>query len=519
MGVLPVALTDGGSTAALVAGPAPSEPVSLAAGESATFTWTSHVAATGRLSVTAMVRGLDANDGGVRTASATASLGSIAHTAEVIEAGPLGVLGDGSPFAFVAPLGGQVYVGPSRTGTGIVRMQRDGSAPQSLELSFPRDENGNVMGNSAFILTDPRYASIGFTHCQTDSFTDACGPDDEDGRGLLTSVTFAGEEWLVLGGAKSGGDLDYVYLARPSASPLVFSYVDLSLLLGGNTRGFSAAFAHGERLYLGFPDNGGNRPYGLALLAPPPDGAGLDALAGIDAIDLSLHDAYAAWSASFASVSMVDSIAELGGRLYFFNDAGCLVSTSAAPSTKDDFRPCSPASGAAYDRKRSVEPTRQYDLEPRDRAWPQAVAWNGRLYAIRNTYDGPQLWTCDPAAAGGADPVACEETEWSLLAADPVTLRTTLGYPAVTAASMLLATPTHLYIGLDDPVAGLHVFRTRAAVPAISDFEGLGGGVFGGTTLKRIFDAKVVTGPDGRVDLFLTAGDGSSPVSVIRLDP
>ncbi|ABS26274.1 hypothetical protein [Anaeromyxobacter sp. Fw109-5] len=512
VGVLPVALTDGGSTAALVAGPAPSEPVSLAAGASATFTWTSRVAATGRLTVTATVRGLDANDGGVRTAAATASLGSIAHTTEVIAPDPFR---DGSPFAFVAPLRGQVYVGPSSTGTGIVRMQRDGSAPESLELSFALDTAGNAMGNTA-----TPHRSIGYYGCQTDSLAEACGPDDEDGRGLLTSVSFAGEEWLVLGGARLSGDLDYVYLGRASASPLAFSYVDLSQLLGGNTRGFSAAFARGERLYLGFPDNGGNRPYGVALLAPPPEGGGLDARAGIDAIDLNLHDAYAAWSASFASVSMVDAIAELGGRLYFFNDAGCLVSTSAAPATKDDFRPCSPASGAEYDRRSSVEPTRQHDLEPGDRAWPQAVAWQGRLYAIRNTYTGPQLWTCDPAG-GGTDPVACEAAEWRLLAADPATLRTRLGHPGVTAASMLLATPTHLYVGLDDPVAGLHVLRTRAALPAISDFEGLGGAVFGapGTTLKRIFDAKVVTGADGRADVFLTAGDGNSAVSVIRMDP
>ncbi len=322
-----------------------------------------------------------------------------------------------------------------------------------------------------------------------------------------------------------------MYLSRASASPLDFSYVDLSAVLGGNTRGFSAAHVSGGRLYLGFPDNGGSRPYGIALLAAP-TGTGLDAMPATQAIDLNLHDAYnASYGGTFAAISMVDAIADLDGRVYFFDDVGCLVSTGPAPATKDDFRGCSPATGAAYVRNESVVPPRQYDLEPRDKAWPATVAWNGRLYAIRNTTSGPQLWSCDPA--GGADPAACDATDWTLLAADPTTLRTRLGNPGVTAASMLLATSTHLYLGLDDPARGLHVFRTRAALPGVSDFtgrdgcvagtegcEGLGGDGLGDAAyLKRIFDAKVVTGADGHVELFLTAGNGSSPVRVIRMDP
>ena len=108
-----------------------------------------------------------------------------------------------------------------------------------------------------------------------------------------------------------------------------------------------------------------------------------------------------------------------------------------------------------------------------------------------------------------------------------------LGNTDVTSASFLPATATHLYVGLDAPVRGLHVYRTRAAVPGASDFrgredciagtagcEGLGGDGLGAPAfLTRICDAKVVTAADGRVDLFLTAGNGSSPFRAIRLDP
>lgn len=426
---------------------------------------------------------------------------------------------DGSPFAFVTGYRGQVYAGPNRYGTGIVRLAPDGSALESLSLSFSRDAAGNSSSNSRF-----PYASIGFTGCSTNSLVNACGPDNEDGRGFLTSASFAGDEWLVLGGARSGGDLEYVYLSRSASAPLDFSYVDLSAALGANTRGFSAAIAAGERLYLGFPDNGGERPYGLALLAPPPTPGGLDAL-NTHVVNFNLHDAYNTAYGKFASISMVDAIAELGGRLYFFNDIGCLAARSLTPATRDDFTACSPAEGPAYALVDSIEPTRQYDLEPRDRAWPAAVAWRGRLYAIRNTYAGPQLWRCDPAA--GTDPAACDRADWSLVAGDAGQL-TRFG-----RASLLIATATELWIGFDGAVGGIALFRTSVDAPAVaSDFrgkdgcaagapgcEGVGGDGFGApATFSRIFDAEAIDWGGG-TDLFLAAGNGAGPVRIVRVAP
>ncbi|WP_242341183.1 DUF11 domain-containing protein [Anaeromyxobacter sp. SG66] len=516
--VVPASLVDDGSTGAVVVVSGPTQAVTLAAGESVAFAWSCRAVAAGTLALTASVTGADANDGRTLRASVTATTATVPHGLARLASDPFA---DGSTFAFVAPYRGQVYVGPSRTGDGVVRMQRDGTGQESLALTFPRDPG---VGSTSSSAGPWPHMTLGYTGCTAA----ACGPDGEDGRGLLTSVSFAGDEWLVLGGARSSGELDYVYLSRASASPLDFSYVDLSTVLGANTRGVSAALGAGGRLYLGFPDNGGSRPYGIALLRAP-TAPGLDAAQGTDALDLGLHDAYNAAYGGFTAISIVDAMAELGGRVYFFDDVGCLVATGQAPATKSDFLGCSPATSAAYDRKQSVAPPRQFDLEPPDKAWPQAVAWNGRLYAIRNTTTGPQLWSCDPA--GGADPAVCDPTDWTLLAADAA-YRTRLGYPGVTAASMLLATPSHLYLGLDDPGAGLHVFRTRAALPAISDFtgldgcaagtpgcQGLGGDGLGTPALTHILDAKLVSSPDGRTDLFFTARGGSSPFQLIRMDP
>jgi hypothetical protein len=500
----------------------------LLAGGKGEFVLRYRAARTGAVSLSASITGTDPRTGGPVTAAASRTI--IVRPPPSVTVLAEDPFADGrSAFAFVAAYRGKVYLGPNRTGTGLVRMDPDGTALESLPLTFSRDRIGNTSSNSAFD-SELLYRSMGFTGCATNSFVNACGPDNENGRGFMTSVVFAGDEWLVLGGARQSGDLEYVYMSRSDTAPLAFSYVDLSAALGANTRGFSAAVAAGGRLYLGFPDNGGNRPYGLALLAPPPaTGGGLDALLTSDVIDLNLHDAYDGTYKSFASVTMVDTIAELGGRLYFFNDLGCLASRDLAPVTKTDFTACSPADGPAYAQVSSIEPTRQYDLEPWERAWPAAVAWKGRLYAIRNTYTGPQLWRCDPAA--GTDPSGCDRADWTLVAAD-ASLRTRLGSQDA-IATLLLATQTDLWIGFDGPQSGIRLFRTSAEVPAAaSDFrgkdgcaagapgcEGVGGNGFGApAALTRIFDAKAIDWSGG-TDLILSAGNGTEPVRIVRVAP
>jgi hypothetical protein len=509
-------------TARVEAVASPSGAATLTGGQAASFAWRLRVLAAGTLKLAVTVTGIDANDGVERTVRAESALVPAARDGvRVVAADPLG---DGSPFAFVAAHGGAVWVGPSRDGARLARVPGDGGAPAAVALSFARDAVGNVHANDA-----TPYASIGWTGCTPDSLAGACGPDDEDGRGLLTSATLGGEEWLVVGGARSGGDLDYVYLAGGDLSAPAFRYVDLSALLGGNTRGLTAAHSTGGRLYLGFADNGGSRPYGVALLAPPP-APGLDADPGADAMNLGLHEAFKKALGAYGAIAMVDVFAELDGRMYLLADVGCIVSTVPAPETKDDFAGCSPSRSAAYDQADAVGPRRTSDLEPRDRAWPRAAVWNGRLHAIRNTWSGPQLWACDPA--GGVDAAVCEPGDWELVAGD-ADLRTRLGHPGVAAASLLVATPGHLYLGLDDPGAGVHLYRTAAARPSTAaDFtgadgclagtagcEGLGGDGLGDpATLVRIFDAKAIPAADGTTDLYLTAGDGVAPVRVIRVE-
>jgi hypothetical protein len=96
---------------------------------------------------------------------------------------------------------------------------------------------------------------------------------------------------------------------------------------------------------------------------------------------------------------------------------------------------------------------------------------------------------------------------------------------------MLVATPTHLYVGFDSS-SGLHVFRTtNAAATTRAAFEGTagcaasnhpstcagyGGAGLGDVANTRIFDAKALTfGTSSAV--WLTAGNGTNPVDLVML--
>lgn len=241
---------------------------SLAPGASTSFTWTYRADATGTLTVAGRATADDGIESNVATGAATIS--------EVV-AVATDPLGDGSPFGYVTGYQGHVYIGPNETGTSLARVLPDGTGLETgLTFTFARDTTGNTTTN-----TSSAYTSIGYTGCTANV---SCGPDNEDGRGFMAAGTLGGTEWLVLGGARSNADLDYIYMTSDTDTTLDFRYVDLDAYLGGNTHGFSAAHFLGARLYLGFPDSGGNRPYFIALQVAPP-APGLDA-ANADALDL-----------------------------------------------------------------------------------------------------------------------------------------------------------------------------------------------------------------------------------------
>ncbi|MFL5358667.1 hypothetical protein [Archangium sp.] len=523
------------SSVAVFGGADSTSPVDLAGGASATFSWNYRADHVGQVFFTGGVSGIDGTSG-AEVASGNATSGNV----RVVEAEQLisNPLGDGSPFAQVVDYNGRLHVGPNRNGTGGVSLDLDGLGGRSFGFFLYKDTAGsNLSQNTSASST---YSSVGATGCAAN--TAACGPDNEDGRGFFFSGRVGTQPWLGIGGARSGGDLDYVYLGQDTddLGTMYLRYLDLSLLLGGQTKGFSAALFFQDRLYLGFPDGGGSRPYLVVAKRLPTADPGLDASVGVDAENLQADKMPGVGSggspSNKASVQMIDTLTAFNDRLYVANNGGCMRSTSPTPraygTAPADWASCTP-SLSAWSSLTSKTTPRTADLEPADRAVPGMAVFQGRLYLARNTTVGPQLFMCTPGTSGST--TDCDPGDWSLVAANSTgnTQLTQFDEPGNTALSLLMATSRSLFVGFNNGTKGAVVLRSSGAPPiptASADFvgkegcsaaqlaagcEGVGGnGLGAGAT--RLFDG-VVAGAAGSESLYLTAGDGTGPVGLYRL--
>jgi hypothetical protein len=528
LGVRPTLSCGGRGQVVQVSGP---EPVSAdLAGDSLTvFHWQLQAVGEGSCSFLVGASGQDATDG--RLVSTETGGGPLTIGPGEVEAVlPDPFNGDGTSFSYLFRYGDRLYLGPRKDGRGGVRFNLDGTGGESFSFAFPRDTEGEVSRNSA----SAPFPSIGATGCQAN--TQGCGPDNEDGRGFFFSGRVGSQEWLGIGGARSAGSLRYVYMQNTDAF-LNTRFVDLRNFLGARTRGFSSALFFRDRLYLGFPDDGGNRPY-LIVLKRLPSTAGYEPLPGADAEDLRAESMPGIGPGSTpknaAPIQMIDTLAAFNDRLYVANNGGCIRSTTTTPvaytTSKTDWAVCTP-SDQAWRQRDSRIPQKTADLEPADRAVPQMAVFQGRLYLARNTLQGPQLFACSPAKTAPVE--HCDSEDWSLVAPNTRlsdSQLTQFNNPDNQSLSLLVATARHLYVGFDNP-QGLVLLRTASATPAtVADFQGVAGcsatlhpqgcaGLGGsglGAGATRVFHGLAVDLGSTEA-VYLTAGTGSGPVSVFRL--
>ncbi|AKJ00351.1 Hypothetical protein AA314_01977 [Archangium gephyra] len=392
---------------------------------------------------------------------------------------------------------GRMYLGPNADGTRAVGMDQDGVRPDDLAFRFRKDTQ-KLAGSRSSNAAGAPFPSIGFAGCRENSYQ--CGPDNEDGRALFASGFFGGTEWLMIGGSRSGGGLDYVYMSRDDDATLDLKYVDLGQALEGTAaRSFSALGFHEGRAYLGVPISGGTRrPELLALLRAPAETAGgLDARGnGTGACNPSAHDVCnlaahrmpgigaAGSPANPARTVGIDFVGEFNGKLYLGNNGGLVRATVQQPLDYES----SPAhwvsitpSAPEYRAKQSLTTDKDMELEPSDRAWSRMAVFNGHVYLGRNTTAGPQLWRCDPALVSGPSPATvqdCDAGDWVLVAANGKGdgQLSQFDNPNNTRLTLLAVNGGALYVGFDNAVDGAVVYRSVVEAPASrSDFTGQGG--------------------------------------------
>ena len=334
------------------------------------------------------------------------------------------------------------------------------------------------------------------------------GPDGEDGIDFIASGIIAGEEYLFFGPSRSTGGLDYLYYSTDTGSTLDFDYMNLSGFLGPQTMGVSSLFAFNDRLYAGFPDTGGNRPYLLKLTSIGSSPAGVD-LKAVDMPRIGLGNS--------AAIVGIDTMALFEDRIFIANggnsaineDGGIIMSLNGDPDPypgAPDWDDITPVADTGWynplsDDRFSIALTGSNKLLPADRAFPAVAEFKGKLYIARNTTEGPQLWRY---LDGGFT-----------LIADNGSGITDMGDADNTRISLLLVNKNILYIGFDNSSDGIQVFRSdnpsdQASFDAVT-LNGLGKGA----EIDTIYHA--ISVPDGgKKCLWLLCGKSGGKLRIYR---
>jgi len=520
-------------TVTLASGPSPASAMTLAGHSDQTFTWSFTATGQGSLQLQSQISGTDANDGTTRIASATSAVAPIGEVV-ALATDPFG---DGTAFSFLFDFSGQLWLGPNATGTGAVRMNADGSGAQPVPWQL---EHTTAASNTVY--RNALAHTIGYKGCTSN--TAGCGPDNESGRALFFRGVVGGTEWLGLAGAHVNSGSDYarfVYFTN-GGFPLAtggytdFAYADLSSAISSNTTGLTSAAVFHDRVYLGFLDPSTQSPALEQLSTMPslPGAAPSNALTDMGATNMP----------GIGGGTMIDSMAVFGASssdgLYLANARGFTRTTSPTPAVCQvillllvdcgDWTDVTP-SALAYTAKVALTTTKTSDLEPADRTVPAFATFGGRFYAARNTTTGPQLWSCDPARSGSA--TQCDSGDWSLVAPNTSgdTQATQFNDANNASMTLLAATSQHLYVGFNNSVRGVVLYRTaNTTAAAVADFTGrlecsatgsscpgLGGDGLG-AALTHLYDGRALT-LGGTDHLYLAAGTGTSPVRIYRAAP
>jgi hypothetical protein len=193
---------------------------------------------------------------------------------------------DGSDFGYLTTYANKVYIGPNKTGNAASRFNADGSSPQGISFSFEKDITGAASNMSATTSAGRQskntaaapFFSIGGVGCTANSNTiTGCGPDNQDGRGLLVSGFLNGSEYMFISGytsAAAGNNNDYLYFSTDLDTNLSFKHMDTSRVFDQcpvaspnvtQNLGTDSIEIFNNRIFWSVPGNGPNRPFVVKL--------------------------------------------------------------------------------------------------------------------------------------------------------------------------------------------------------------------------------------------------------------
>jgi hypothetical protein len=388
---------------------------------------------------------------------------------------------------------GRIYIGPADADNAMYRIKPDGSDPELVSFRF--------------------HVSSTYTNSLEP------GPDGEDGIDYIAGGTINGVEHLFFGPSKSSGNLNYIYYTSDSGDNLDFNPMSLDTILGPQCKGTSAMTVFNNRLYVGFPVSSSQRPFAhkiVNIIDNPVNGTDVFTLKANDMPRIGVGGSPSNNGGNIG----IDCFGVFQDKIFLANgggsqtdgDGGIIRSTVNdpisyldSPADWEDVTPTAIPEWWDGGMRFSTELIAINKLIPSDKAFPAMAEFNGKLYVIRNTTTGPQLWKYDGIA-------------WSLVANNGAGL-TTMGNPNNTASSLMVVNGDHLYIGYDNGIEGAQLWRTVFGVtdPNIeADFEAVSTDGFGDPAInQRIYHGLSIS--SGGVDyLWVLSGSSGGSMNVYR---
>ncbi len=336
--------------------------------------------------------------------------------------------GDGSDFGNLSDFQSKVYIGPNVLGDRATRFEYNAALPTALDFAINRDTIGNTSRNTSAPVTYSTFghaanAALSVAACteNTAARLTACGPDNENGRGVFNVVDLNGPR-LFAGGARTQttNDFDYAYFTNDTDTLLNFFYVDMNNDVGGNTNAMETLLGTGNRLFVGFARGPQRRPdfNKISFNAGDPGdanncGTAANCNTGAQGIRLNIHamerfgrfnDGSVPAQGNGAHYVGVEAEIAFNAQIYAANgghpqtnrDGAVIRSANNNPGqcaealngcnaiwtnvTPSNANWASGPSGAHW----SLELQKTYDLDPGDKAVPAFVPFGGNLYMARN---------------------------------------------------------------------------------------------------------------------------------------
>ena len=360
--------------------------------------------------------------------------------------------GDGTTFSFVFAHQGKVYAGPNDTDDAVFRFDPDGFNGETATFQITASNGGPY-----------------------DTFA---GQVRSDGVDAFVSANVSGSDFLVFGVHAGSGNLDDVYFTQDTDNVLDIGYCNISDLTIGNTETLQMIYGYGNRLYMGFADDGASgRPLMGYVELLPGGGCAVPGNNDFVTVPASGNQSQAHYINRIGAGAPVPNTAPVIGidSMLAFDPAGAppvrlFIANNGSVSSTPDL-PLSNAStwtANGYDGAPFAGTTARIPdvgrRRPGEKGYPWMTQWGDYLFVGRNRRDdnSAEVWRYDGTTWA--------RTFWS---------GNISGF-IHTDVSLLTVNGAHLYIGFDHD-DGARLYRSDVTDPvdlgaaSEGDFTWVGG--------------------------------------------